>query len=261
MDPQTVQEIKPLVIKTPDGNIVDVSLMNRKCHSKSIERDQLWHLHRETGRTLPYDERAQLLDLKARETWYEAVINLLTQDSGQDSLSAENRFTGPAAQNNKAKEVEAQKAEEEQLRSQPASLRKSASESYLKSPHHDQAPEEESVSGTTYGQDNSLVDSESGKAVSSQSCGPILEKLEAIVRERRFTMPEGSYTTHLFSSGAEKIRKKAGEEAVELILADSRDQIIYEAADLLYHLCVLLVSEDISYSEVCSELQQRHTQE
>ncbi|MCF7914845.1 MAG: phosphoribosyl-ATP diphosphatase [Spirochaetaceae bacterium] len=98
-----------------------------------------------------------------------------------------------------------------------------------------------------------------GQAAAAQGgCGQVLERLEAIVEERRQTMPEGSYTTHLFASGAEKIRKKAGEEAVELILASSRDQIVYEAADVLYHMCVLLVSEGISYGEVCSELQERH---
>jgi len=89
-------------------------------------------------------------------------------------------------------------------------------------------------------------------------CGFILSDLEHIVKDRFHTMPEGSYTTHLFSSGPEKIRKKTGEEAVELILADTPDQIIYEAADLLYHLLVLLVSEDLSYGQVCAELQRRH---
>lgn len=198
MDPQTVQEIKPLVIRTPDGEIFDVSLMNPKSHSKSIERDQLWHLHRQTGRTLPYDERHELRDLKARESWYEAVVSY-APESTQESMRDE-EIEMPAALRRQSREVE-----------------------------------------------------EAG------SCGDVLEMLEAIVQERRETMPEGSYTTHLFASGAEKIRKKAGEEAVELILANSPDQIVYEAADLLYHLCVLLVSEGISYSEVCAELRRRHT--
>src|SRR6056297_1093648 len=89
MDPQTVQEIKPLVIRTPDGEIFDVSLMNPKCHSKSIERDQLWHLHRQTGRTLPYDERHELQDLKARESWYEAVVSYAPGSSQESVLDEE----------------------------------------------------------------------------------------------------------------------------------------------------------------------------
>ncbi|MGC9311170.1 MAG: phosphoribosyl-ATP diphosphatase, partial [Sediminispirochaetaceae bacterium] len=72
------------------------------------------------------------------------------------------------------------------------------------------------------------------------------------------TMPEGSYTSHLFSSGPEKIRKKTGEEAIELLLADTPEQMLYEAADLVYHLMVLLVSENLSFDQVCAELQHRH---
>lgn len=227
MDPQTVQEIKPLVIRTPDGDIFDVSLMNPKSHSKSIERDQLWHLHRQTGRTLPYDERHELQDLKARENWYEAVIRYAPGRQPGD-------FSGGGARTGGAGAV----TEEMEM---PAALRRQAQEA-------EAGPELDWENGAIEGE-------EDGR------CGDVLERLEAIVRERRQSMPEGSYTTHLFASGAEKIRKKAGEEAVELILAGSRDQIVYEAADLLYHLCVLLVSEGISYSEVCGELRRRHTDE
>ncbi|MFW5727307.1 MAG: phosphoribosyl-ATP diphosphatase [Spirochaetia bacterium] len=212
MDPHTVQEIKPLVIRTPDGEIFDVSLMNPKSHSKSIERDQLWHLHRQTGRTLPYDERHELRDLKARENWYEAVVSYAPESSENGVRDAN---TGWRSESREFQGMEIET---------PAALRR-----------------------------------QSGEVEAAGSCGDVLERLEAIVQERRETMPEGSYTTHLFASGAEKIRKKAGEEAVELILANSPDQIVYEAADMLYHLCVLLVSEGISYSEVCAELRRRHT--
>ncbi len=229
MDPQTVQEIKPLVIRTAGGDIIDVSLMNPKCRSKSIERNQLWHLHRETGRTLPYDERYELQELKSRENWYEAVISLFDKgNSGHASGAAESAGQTPTA-----------KPHPGQLSAgQPDTTQNMQSEAW-------ETPQEPEAEG----------------GMPQQNCGGVLESLEAIVRERRVTMPEGSYTTHLFSSGAEKIRKKAGEEAVELILADSRGQIVYEAADLLYHLCVLLVSEDISYTEVCTELHRRHAQE
>ena len=86
----------------------------------------------------------------------------------------------------------------------------------------------------------------------------ILAHLEHVVRERLNTMPEDSYTSHLFSSGPEKIRKKTGEEAIELILAETPDSMIYEAADLLYHLLVLLVSENLTFAQVIEELQARH---
>ena len=82
----------------------------------------------------------------------------------------------------------------------------------------------------------------------------ILAHLYELVRERRRSMPEGSYTTYLFSSGVEKIRKKTGEEAVELVLARERKEMVSESADLLYHLLVLLCASDIEIREVLEEL-------
>ena len=87
--------------------------------------------------------------------------------------------------------------------------------------------------------------------------GPVLERLAAVIAERHATLPEGSYTTHLFQSGAEKIRKKTGEEAIELVLASERRTIVSEAADLVYHLLVLLESERIPLSEIADELSAR----
>ncbi|MDR3200560.1 MAG: phosphoribosyl-ATP diphosphatase [Spirochaetales bacterium] len=85
----------------------------------------------------------------------------------------------------------------------------------------------------------------------------ILDELTALIARRKQENPEGSYTAYLFQSGTEKIRKKTGEEAVELILARGRDEIIYEAADLIYHMLVLLTAEDIPMSLVLDELKSR----
>ena len=100
MDPQTVQEIKPLVIRTAEGGILDVSLMSPKSHSKSIERDELWHLHRQTGRTLPYSERVDLQELKARENWYEAVVIVAggEADGARGSSRAAEQVAGETAE-------------------------------------------------------------------------------------------------------------------------------------------------------------------
>ena len=85
----------------------------------------------------------------------------------------------------------------------------------------------------------------------------ILPRLAKVIAGRHKEMPEGSYTTHLFSSGQEKIRKKLGEEAVEVILASEKKDVIYESADLIYHLLVLLESLDISLDDVFRELESR----
>jgi len=86
---------------------------------------------------------------------------------------------------------------------------------------------------------------------------PTLEKLKHVIAGRRRDLPEGSYTTLLFSKGEEKIRKKTGEEAIELVLAQSRKDIVSESADLIYHLMVLLEVKDIPIDEVLAELEGR----
>ncbi|MCL1817862.1 MAG: phosphoribosyl-ATP diphosphatase [Spirochaetaceae bacterium] len=85
----------------------------------------------------------------------------------------------------------------------------------------------------------------------------VLTDLVALIARRRKEKPEGSYTTYLFQEGPEKIRKKTGEEAVELILARTPKQIVYEAADLIYHMLVLLEAEDIAVADVLKELKSR----
>lgn len=86
----------------------------------------------------------------------------------------------------------------------------------------------------------------------------LLPALEETIYERKQLMPEGSYTTHLFEKGEAKIRKKAGEEAVELLLAQSDEELASEAADFLYHFMVLLAQRDQSFVEVLKVLESRH---
>ena len=86
---------------------------------------------------------------------------------------------------------------------------------------------------------------------------PILDRLSRVIAARRKEMPEGSYTTHLFRSGPDKIRKKLGEEAVEVILAGTDKEILSESADLIYHLLVLLESLDLSIAGVMKVLEER----
>lgn len=94
-------------------------------------------------------------------------------------------------------------------------------------------------------------------AAGGEALGTVLSALAGVIRTRKRELPEGSYTTHLFQSGSEKIRKKLGEESVELILASERDRKISETADLLYHLLVLLADEEISLDEIARELEKR----
>jgi len=88
-----------------------------------------------------------------------------------------------------------------------------------------------------------------------------LAHLDRVIAERRAQMPEGSYTTSLFESGKARVAQKVGEEGVELALArmkDDRSEIADEAADLLYHMLVLLADSDMSLADAITVLKRRH---
>ncbi|NTU26144.1 bifunctional phosphoribosyl-AMP cyclohydrolase/phosphoribosyl-ATP diphosphatase HisIE [Bacillus tequilensis] len=91
----------------------------------------------------------------------------------------------------------------------------------------------------------------------------IMNELERVIAERQAEMPEGAYTTYLFREGVDKILKKVGEEASEVIIAaKNRDheELKWEAADLLYHLLVLLREQALPLDDVLDVLKKRHTE-
>jgi len=88
----------------------------------------------------------------------------------------------------------------------------------------------------------------------------ILSELSQVIRDRKEKKPEGSYTTKLFEGGIDRIAKKVGEEAAEVIIAgknEDPDELCRESADLLYHLLVLWEEIGLSPSRVGEELKQR----
>ena len=89
-----------------------------------------------------------------------------------------------------------------------------------------------------------------------------LRTLQDLVDRRKQEMPEGSYTTSLFKAGTAKIAQKVGEEAVETVIgamAGDDENFLYEGADLLYHLIVLLSHKGYRIEDLASELRKRHT--
>ncbi|MDQ0484781.1 bifunctional phosphoribosyl-AMP cyclohydrolase/phosphoribosyl-ATP diphosphatase HisIE [Guptibacillus hwajinpoensis] len=89
----------------------------------------------------------------------------------------------------------------------------------------------------------------------------ILNTLEEIIAKRDAERPEGAYTTYLFSEGVDKILKKVGEEASEVIIAaKNRDleELTWESADLLFHLMVLLREQGCPLDDVLNVLEKRH---
>jgi phosphoribosyl-ATP pyrophosphohydrolase/phosphoribosyl-AMP cyclohydrolase len=88
-----------------------------------------------------------------------------------------------------------------------------------------------------------------------------LEQLQAVIRQRIATAPEGSYTARLAAQGVLKVAQKVGEEGVELALAAAAQdpaRVTAEAADLLYHLLLLLELRGLSINGVVAELESRH---
>jgi phosphoribosyl-ATP pyrophosphohydrolase/phosphoribosyl-AMP cyclohydrolase len=88
-----------------------------------------------------------------------------------------------------------------------------------------------------------------------------LDQLGLLIAKRHKTMPEGSYTTSLFAEGKARIAQKVGEEGVELALARMKDdsaEMANEAADLLFHMMVLLEDAGLSLADAINVLQKRH---
>lgn len=88
-----------------------------------------------------------------------------------------------------------------------------------------------------------------------------VKQLYQLLQERKTTLPEGSYTTYLFQKGIDKILKKVGEECTEVIIAgkaEDKSETVYEIADLMYHVMVLMVELGISVDDVLAELASRH---
>lgn len=87
-----------------------------------------------------------------------------------------------------------------------------------------------------------------------------INELDNIIKNRKENPSDSSYTSTLFKKGKDRILKKIGEEAGEVIIAskNNNEELIYEASDLIYHLTVLLVNQGLTVSDIMQELKKRH---
>ena len=88
----------------------------------------------------------------------------------------------------------------------------------------------------------------------------VLEDVYAIILDRKANPKEGSYTNYLFDKGLDKILKKMGEEASEIIIAAKNpdpEDIKYEISDFMYHMMVLMAEKGVTWEEITQELSQR----
>ena len=88
----------------------------------------------------------------------------------------------------------------------------------------------------------------------------VLQDVYAVIADRKVNPKEGSYTNYLFDKGIDKILKKCGEEATEIVIAAKNpndNEIVYEISDFLYHVMVLMVEKGVTWEEVTEELARR----
>ena len=195
--------LKPLVVLDTAGAIVSVGQISDKGLRKSLEQKELWWIHPESNRVLPYAD-GEFVSIHDRGLWAEAVVRVSANSEGQEvSVKIDDSTIG--------------------------------------TPGSD-TPE----TGAVETQNNDTGES-------------ILNELAALIKSRNRERPTGSYTSYLFEQGIDKIRKKTGEEAIELVLAKTHEEIVYEAADLIYHLLVLFEAEGIPLDKLIEELSNRRS--
>ncbi len=118
---------------------------------------------------------------------------------------------------------------------------------------------------TCFGEENrwTVTDKQQSPEGDQEATVSFLASLETFLRKRQTADPAESYTARLFAKGIKHIAKKLGEEAVELVLESEtgeRQRFVEEAADLLYHLDVLLIAKGLGLSDIVDELKSRHRQ-
>ena len=88
----------------------------------------------------------------------------------------------------------------------------------------------------------------------------VFEEVFSVIKDRRENPKEGSYTNYLFDKGMDKILKKLGEEATEIVIAaknPEREEVKYEMADFLYHMMVLMAECSLDWKDITTELSRR----
>ena len=123
---------------------------------------------------------------------------------------------------------------------------------------HPHGPTCHTGTDTCWGEENKAAD---GCCCAADSPLPFLTELQDFICKRHDEMPEGSYTTSLFRDGLNRMAQKVGEEALEAVIEavnGTNDRLLYETADMFYHLIVLLTAKGLRIEDAIRELQARH---
>ena len=107
---------------------------------------------------------------------------------------------------------------------------------------------------------NKIIAAEKEAGSEPENLGETLKAVYEVILDRQQKRPEKSYTTYLFDKGQDKILKKIGEEAAEIIIAsksDNKEEVIYECGDFIYHMLVLLANHGLTLDDLAKELNKR----
>lgn len=235
--------ILPAVIQDDaTGDLLMLGFMNREAYDRT----------RKEGRVCFYSRTRERLWTKGEESGNYLYVKEIRQDCDQDALLIRVDPEGPVCHTGRRSCFE-------------------GNDRILQ--HAEAAPDRETRKGTRpAGEDPGRTgrDSETpgkkpgtpGKEPGTSEGEPgFLDRLEDLLRSRKEELPENSYTAKLFKSGVNKIAQKLGEEAVELVIeAKEKDdrRFLNEAADLLFHLLILLVERGYRLEDVVKILEERH---
>ncbi|TFG63499.1 MAG: phosphoribosyl-ATP diphosphatase, partial [Spirochaetales bacterium] len=190
--------------------------MNTKGFTKSRETGYLWVLHPDTGRLLPYKPRTAVFG--------EGPAADVPVPQGEDKVPFDSLVSA-------GRWYHAQVAI--RFETQPGG-----------------APVSREPSGFLETLEPLEQEYDTGSGFYEQ----VFRHLTETIRQRKISMPEGSYTTHLFREGPDKIKKKLGEEAVELLLSRMDEELVHESADVIYHMLVLFEALNLDFELVMREL-------
>jgi phosphoribosyl-ATP pyrophosphohydrolase/phosphoribosyl-AMP cyclohydrolase len=225
----------PAIVQDENGQVLMLAYMNREALARTLAEGRTWFYSRSRGR----------LWLKGETSGHYQHVQAMSYDCDADALLLRVRQEGVACH-----------------------------EGYYSCFHHQLVPAGEGSPAATApaGKRGSAPgvagpgDAGDGGAARA-ALGPgegklarALAELAAVIAARREAWPEGSYTAYLLQHGVDKIGKKVGEEAAEVIIAAknaSQEEITREAADLFYHLLVLLAATGVSPEQVGEELLRR----
>jgi phosphoribosyl-AMP cyclohydrolase / phosphoribosyl-ATP pyrophosphohydrolase len=224
----------PVIVRNAhDGAVLTLAYMNEESLGKTLESGEIWFWSRSRGE----------LWNKGETSGNRQNVLAITADCDSDALLIDVVPMGPACHTGEESCFGAHATSDAVA---PATPRQSVARPAGRA------------------DDDQSAGAPSSRASSDVEGSPMrfsVADLMDVIQSRYVERPEGSYVTTLFNSGTDTILKKVGEEATEVVIAskgESRERLIEESSDLLFHLGVLLVDQGITLEEIESELGRRH---